>query len=305
MKRNGHKNGVQIYKCWQCGRQFLGGERLDDALLWEEYVTMRQTYSQLAERHGCSAKTIQRRIDRYRTVAAVHSPRRVVVVMDTTYWGRDFGVMLFKDALTGEDLLWFFVKTETVAMYVKGVNTLLSMGYEIVGIVCDGRRGLVKAFGGIPVQICQFHQQKTVRKHLTSKPKSVAARELKKLSDMLAKTDKESFVGAFEEWHDKWKGYLNERTEADGTGKTHYTHKPLRSAYLSIRRNLPNLFTWYDLMGSGIPNTTNVIDAHFSQLKSRLLCHNGLSRRRKQKFVDEFFKACTPQPNGKENGPSL
>ena len=302
MKRNGHKNGVQIYKCWQCGRQFLGGERLDDALLWEEYVTMRQTYSQLAERHGCSAKTIQRRIDRYRTVAAVHSPRRVVVVMDTTYWGRDFGVMLFKDALTGEDLLWFFVKTETVAMYVKGVNTLLSMGYEIVGIVCDGRRGLVKAFGGIPVQICQFHQQKTVRKHLTSKPKSDAARELKKLSDILAKTDKESFVGAFEEWHDKWKGYLNERTEADGTGKTHYTHKPLRSAYLSIRRNL---FTWYDLMGSGIPNTTNVIDAHFSQLKSRLLCHNGLSRRRKQKFVDEFFKACTPQPNGKENGPSL
>ena len=32
-----------------------------------------------------------------------------------------------KDALTGEDLLWYFVKTETVAMYVKGVNTLLAM----------------------------------------------------------------------------------------------------------------------------------------------------------------------------------
>ena len=90
--------------------------------------------------------------------------------MDTTYWGRDFGVMLFKDALTGEYLLWYFVKTETIAMYVKGVNTLLAMGYEIVGIVCDGRRGLLKAFGGIPVQICQFHQQKTVRKCLTSKP---------------------------------------------------------------------------------------------------------------------------------------
>ena len=270
---------------------------MSDEALWDEYVAHRQTYSQLAEKYGCSAKTIQRRIDRYRTVPVVHSPRRVVVVMDTTYWGRDFGVMLFKDALTGEDLLWYFVKTETVALYVKGINTLLSMGYEICGIVCDGRRGLPKAFGGIPVQICQFHQQKTVRKYLTTKPKTDAARELKRLSDMLAQTDKESFAGAFEEWYGKWQGYLNERTVDAATGKTRYTHKPLRSAYLSLRRNLPYLFTWYDLVGSGIPNTTNIIDAHFSQLKSRLLSHNGLSRRRKQKFVDEFFKACRPQSN--------
>ena len=141
---------------------------MSDEELWKEYVMLRQTYSHLAEKYGCSAKTIQRKIDRYRSVAAVHTPRRVVIVMDTTYWGRDFGVMLFKDALTGEDLLWYFVKTETVAMYVKGISTLLSMGYEIAGIVCDGRRGLLKAFGGIPVQICQFHQQKTVRKYLTS-----------------------------------------------------------------------------------------------------------------------------------------
>ena len=57
-------------------------------------------------------------------------------------------------------------------------------------------------------------------------------------------------------------------------------------------------------MGCGIPNTTNIIDAHFSQLKSRLLCHNGLSRKRKQKFADEFFEACKPQPSETENGPS-
>jgi predicted DNA-binding transcriptional regulator YafY len=73
-------------------------------------VTLRQTYSQLADKYGCSAKTIQRKIDRYRLVSVVHTPRQVVVVMDTTYRGRDFGVMLFKDALTGEDQLWYFVK---------------------------------------------------------------------------------------------------------------------------------------------------------------------------------------------------
>lgn len=297
MKRNGHKEGVQIYKCWGCGRQFLGGERIDDKELWEEYVTHKQTYSQLAERHNCSPKTIQRRIDRYHSFREVSVLRKIVVVMDTTYWGRCFGVMLFKDALTGEDLLWYFVKVETVALYVRGVNTLLQMGYEIVGIVCDGRRGLTKAFGGIPVQICQFHQQKTIKSYLTGKPKSEAARELKKLSDMLAKTDKESFEGAFGNWCEKWDKYLKERTEDPATGKSHYTHKHLRSAYLSILRNLPYLFTWYDLLGLGIPNTTNIIDGHFSQLKARLKCHNGLSLKRKEKFVNEFFKACKPQSN--------
>ncbi len=89
------------------------------------------------------------------------------------------------------------------------------MGYEIAGIVCDGRRGLLRAFGDIPVQTRRSHQQKTVRKYLTSKPKTDAARKLKRLSDTLAKTDKESFVGAFEEWHERWRGYPPYRRQAD------------------------------------------------------------------------------------------
>jgi hypothetical protein len=41
------------------------------------------------------------------------APRPIVLLMDTSYWGRRFGVMLFKDALTGENLHWQFVKYET------------------------------------------------------------------------------------------------------------------------------------------------------------------------------------------------
>ena len=74
---------------------------MNDEQVWIEYVTHLQTCSQLADRYGCSTKTVQRNIDRYRSLTAVHDPQRVVVVMDTTYWGRDFEVMLFKDALTG------------------------------------------------------------------------------------------------------------------------------------------------------------------------------------------------------------
>ena len=33
--------------------------------------------------------------------------------MDTTYWGRNFGVMLFKDNITKENLLKYYVQNET------------------------------------------------------------------------------------------------------------------------------------------------------------------------------------------------
>lgn len=107
------------------------------------------------------------------------SPCRVMVVMDTTYWGRKYGVMLFKDALTGRDLLWHFVKNETNALYARGNSELEGMGYEIPAVVCDGRKGLPKIFLDKKVQLCQFHQQKTVRKYITKHPKTEAATEPK------------------------------------------------------------------------------------------------------------------------------
>jgi hypothetical protein len=84
---------------------------------------------------------------------------------------------------------------------------------------------------------------------------------------------------------------LNERTINTETGKSHYTHKKVRSAYRSLKTNLKWLFTWYDNIELQIPNTTNAIDGHFSDLKTKLRNHNGLSKSRKVKFIDEFLKA--------------
>ena len=72
--------------------------------------------------------------------------------MDTTYCGRGFGVMLFKDSLTKENLLKYYVKTQTNPNYLECINTLKSLGYEILAIVCDGRKGLFSLFKDIPVQ---------------------------------------------------------------------------------------------------------------------------------------------------------
>jgi len=102
----------------------------------------KQTYLQLSQIFNCSLKTIQRNVDKYREGFHYKDPREVVVLMDTTYFGRRFGVMLFKDAYSGENLLKYFVKYETNALYKQGINTLQERGFIIRAIVCDGRRGL-------------------------------------------------------------------------------------------------------------------------------------------------------------------
>ena len=74
-------------------------------------------------------------------------------------------------------------------------------------------------------------------------------------------------------WHLRWSDYLNERSKSPSTGKTYYTHKRLRSAYLSLKRHLPYLFVFEDykeLMlalcaAHVIPNTTNALDGKFEK----------------------------------------
>ena len=258
--------------------------------MWEEYLRGKQTYLQLSKKYNCSKRTIQRKIDLHEFTTKATSPRGVIVLMDTTYWGRNFGVMLFKDAITKENLLKYYVRNETNFLYKKGIEELSSKGFTITAIVSDGRKGLAQSFGSIPVQMCQFHQVAIIRRYITKNPKLPSSIELKELVAMIKMTDKESFEGALNDWFVKWEDFLNERTINVETGRSYYTHKRLRSAYRSLKSNLPWLFVWYDYIELDIPNTTNAIDGHFADLKNKLRNHNGLNMTRKMKFIDAFLK---------------
>lgn len=89
----------------------------------------------------------------------------------------------------------------------------------------------------------------------------------------------------------KCENFLNERTINTETSKSHFTYKRLRSAYRSLHTNMKWLFTWYNYYKLNIPNTTNMIDGYFSDLKNKLRNHNGLTKERKIKFINEFLKA--------------
>lgn len=217
-----------------------------------------------------------------------------VILMDTTYFGRNFGVMVFKST-EGYHLYWKYLKYETIAEYLNGLKYIEEQGVEIKGIVCDGRRGLFNALSSYPVQMCQFHQIAIVTRYITRNPRTQASIELKELMYLLPKTDKESFFGGLDDWFEKWRKFMNERATNPETGKSWYVHKRLRSAYSSLKRNKEYLFTWYDNMDLKMPNTNNKLEGTFTSLKNKLRNHNGLNRERKQKFIDGFLKASSPK----------
>ena len=218
----------------------------------------------------------------------LHEPDDVVIVMDTTYFKRMFGVMVFRCPHRKKNLLWKFIPYETISEYVRGIDELKAQGWKVKAIVCDGRRGLFKAFD-VPVQMCHFHQAMIVNKYVTRRPKLEAGQELQALMRLLPHTDEASFTHWLNLWHDKWNDFLAEKTTDELTGRWHYTHRRLRSAYQSIKRNLPYLFTFQQFSELNIPNTTNSLEGVFTHVKGKVNLHRGLKLYQKQPLIEQFL----------------
>ena len=74
--------------------------------------------------------------------------------MDTTYFGRDFGVLVLMDSISQQALSVDEVKYETNALYAAALTALKEKGVAIQSIVCDRRKGLLQMFPGISLQLC-------------------------------------------------------------------------------------------------------------------------------------------------------
>ncbi|MDR1347643.1 MAG: transposase [Prevotellaceae bacterium] len=203
---------------------------VDTVSLWRDYVFKKQTLVELSANYGISVSSVRRHLKKHRSVRIISSDKQVVVLVDVTYWGRSFGVVVFKDAQRKKILWRKFVRYETLADYREGIGWLEANGFIIKGIVCDGLRGMFSLLSGYNVQMCQYHQIKIVKRYLTLQPELEASKELLKIINRLAHSDKNLFIAVFEQWTFKWNEFLKERRIDKKSGKSHFVHKKLRSA---------------------------------------------------------------------------
>lgn len=267
----------------------MQGNRLNPNELWQLYSSGKQSAQQLAERFGCSRQTILRHLAKADRRTGFAVPKAANVMMDTTYFGRSFGIMVLYDTISRKALSVTEVKNETNALYCRAVDELREKGILIQIIICDGKAGLLQSFDGLPVQLCQFHQVKTVNRYLTNRPKTAAGKALREIALTLKDSNRRQFEHRLSGWFGTYCDYLNERTVNAETGKSFYTHKRLRSAYFSLKRNMDWLFAFERYPELNIPKTTNLLEGCFGDVKRLLRCHSGMKKENKLRFIQDYF----------------
>jgi hypothetical protein len=232
---------------------------------------------------------VRKKLDAHDVVRDTPPPQPTIIVTDTTFWGRGYGVCVFRSWTLKRNLWWHEVSSELMAHYHYGRKILESEGWTFTAAVIDGRRGLATVFKDIPVQVCHFHQMRTVTRYLTRRPETDAGRGLRTLMLTLPHTTEEVFTNALTAWEKQYHDFITLKTYVTGTKHWYYTHKNVRSAYRSLHTNLPHLFTYQTYPHLSIPNTTNTIDGYFAGLKKKVAQHHGLRRDRRFKVISELL----------------
>lgn len=257
--------------------------------LWREYVWGKQNLKQLGTQTGHGAKWIRNRLDAVTPRRPEITPQPAVFITDITFFGRTWGVCVFRAPHLKKNPWWTDVTKEVMAHYHYGRKILEERGWTFQAVVIDGRRGMPKVFEGIPIQICQFHQMRTVTKYLTRRPETPEGQALRAIMLQLPRSTEETFTNLLTNWKRQYSHILTDKTTILGTKRWYYTHKKTRSAYLSMERNLPYLFTYQRYPELKIPNTTNSLDGSFTHLKDKVDIHHGLRRDRRYKMIEEIL----------------
>jgi hypothetical protein len=253
-------------------------------------VWKRQTVADLVATYGRSKNWIRKTLD---TVAIRKKnqtkPQPTVGVFDGTHITGEV-LLVGRSPTLKCNLGWVWVPAETKEAYAGLRAFIEEKGYTLTAVVLDGRTGIPKVFSDIPVQICQFHQLQIVKRKLTLKPETEAGQTLLSLTFSLAHTTEAVFTRALEVWYTRYESFIQEKTHILGTRRWHYTHCRVRSAYLSLKRNLPFLFTYQKYPHLNLPNTTNCLDGYWSRVKNLLSAHRGKTKERIKKLVNEILR---------------
>jgi hypothetical protein len=238
---------------------------------------------------------------------------KINLIMDTTYFGRDFGVMVFRgnpnidfnsksntdsssDSKTSEfksskfqNLYWKYLKSETVRDYYLNIYSISQL-YKIESFTVDNKGGLIKMlerrYPYTPVQLCQFHMVASVIRLTTKHPKSQCGKDLLNLIFQLKNSTKKEFKQRLSNFLHTHINYLQQRNH---TGK--YIHEDLRQAITSITRNLKYLFTCESYPTQNIPKTTNSAEGSFGQWKYKVRLHRGIGKSRKIQMINELLQS--------------
>ena len=253
-----------------------------------DYSIHKQTYAELELKYDKSSKTFRKYFDQLGHApfpSPIDCRPQVNLIFDTTFFGRFFGVMVFR--APGINLYWEFVESEKISNYKVSLEKLKEE-YEILSCTIDGRKGAIKMlkelFSNLPIQLCIYHQVAIIRRYTTLRPKTECGKELWKLAQELKALPEKEFRDKLIKFENKFKDFFKEKNESG-----RWKHGRLRSAIRSLKVNLEYLFTHQNYPELNIPNTTNSCEGSFVHWKSKVKFHRGISTERRKQMISQFL----------------
>ncbi len=216
--------------------------------------------------------------------------KNINLVFDGTFFSRNYGFLIYR--ANSRNIYYRKIESEKMTYIREDLIYLTTkLGYTFKSFTIDGRRGVIqllkRMFPNTPIQMCQFHQQQIVRRYNTNNPKTECGIELKELMKEMRDLNHIEFEYELLFLKAKYKNFLKERNE-----NNRFSHSRLRSAFRSLKTNLPYLFTYKKHPNLNIPNTTNTCEGSFGHWKSKVKIHRGLSEKRKEKMIEKLVENC-------------
>jgi hypothetical protein len=271
------------------------GVSFSNRKIWfKKWVSDKRNLDDLSQDSGYSVSTLKRYfhgcLSNYPRLNVFPS-ERVNLLIDGTYFKRNLCLIVYRDNTIKFTQLYRLTDGEWYDEMKEDLENLVKLGVDIESITCDGHKSLLKAIKKVcktvTVQRCIIHIQRMCRIWLSTKPKSEAGIELRRIVSKLHLVndieEKWYWIVSLIKWYEKHEDFVNAKSYNQETGRFWYTHKMVRRSFTMIRKALPDMFHYLD--NPRIPKSTNGLESFFGHLKANLNVHRGLSKEHRKSFI--------------------
>ncbi len=249
---------------------------------------------QLAIQSGHSQRKLRRLNDVFLTEAPP-SPTldyRITryLLFDGTFLHRPHSIAVLMDGQTHRVVRGQFgVRENSPPELRKFFKPMVDEGLNPRSLTVDGNRQVIsvlkKLWPDAVIQRCLVHIQRQGLSWCRNSPKTLHARQLRKIFAQVNRVSNAADRDAFLKLVDIWEAQHG--VEITARKETGPVFSDIKRARAMLLHALPNMFHYLD--DPNIPTTTNGLEGYFSRLKSHYRQHRGLSPQKRANYFAWYF----------------
>lgn len=291
----------QKYKCKSCKRCFVKKyqkqPKIKSKKLYEQYIKEWYSYRQLSKQ----TKHIKKKLQEYirKLIDTSHITDIDIIYKDVKYvmidWTYidDICVIIYYEYKLKKILKIHITKEESLECITHDLEELRDLNrYNIQSFTIDWwiqiTWAIRKVYPNAVIQRCLVHINRQIRNYIGKNTTNECGKKLLWITTFKVIRDKKKFDESFDEWLEKWKLYLNERSYWDNgcKRKWRYTHRKLRQS----RSHLLNArsYMFQNIIDPNIVDNTNELEWLISLLKTQIHNHRWMQKERLKNFIVQW-----------------